>query len=114
MRYLTLGDLIAILEQEEPGRVIPYGFSAPGSYRGYYEDLAFHPTENVSIGAMLKDAKDSMGKTFSGYKGGDFIMKEYTSVWLAEYGCEGETLGPILLNFMLGKTPWPAAEPEED
>ena len=107
MQY-TLGELIAALEREDPSQVVPVGFKNPHSYRGYYHDLAFEPALNVTVGEMLEAARSALGQTFEGYKGGEFTMTESTDVWIACYGSHGETIGPVLLSYMLGKpTPPP-------
>lgn len=100
---MMLKQLIENLEQLDPNLVVPNGFGNPHSYRGYYEDLAFEPMENVTVGQMLADAKESLGKTFTGYKGGEFKMGEYTDVFLAEHGYCGEELGLQLLKYMLAE-----------
>ncbi len=83
---MTLGKLISILKVMDPNEVMPNGFNNPHSYRGYYEQLAFEPAMNVKVRDMLKDAEDSLGKTFTGYKGGQFKMESYTDIWIANYG----------------------------
>ena len=98
---VTLGELIARLRHEPPAKVIAHGFGGPTSYRGFYEDVAFIPAENVSIVIRLKMAESAIGKTFTGYKGGDFVMDENTDVWIAEWGMLGEVLTPRALNCML-------------
>ncbi|MCK5604415.1 hypothetical protein KAR91_21170 [Candidatus Pacearchaeota archaeon] len=98
---MTLGELIVALESHDQDRVIPLGFNNPHSYRGYYDELAFEPAENVTVGAMLKDAKSALGKTFTGYKGGDYTMNEHTDVHLSFHGHCGETLGKVFLNLLL-------------
>src|SRR3990167_10281820 len=99
---MTLGELIKRLEMEPPKKVIRSGFGSPHSYRGFYEDLAFVPMqEGISVEVILKMAKDALGKTFQGYKGGDFKMDENTDVWLAEYGGLGEALTPHSLECIL-------------
>ena len=82
----TLGDLIKRLEEEDPNRMVQLGFARPHSYRGFYDELAFEPKENVTIGDMLEAARSALGKTFTGYKGGDYVMEEFTYVWLSYYG----------------------------
>jgi hypothetical protein len=99
---MNLGELIKALEAADPNTVAPIGLGRAHSYRGYYEDLAFEPKVNVSVTEMLDEARGAMGRTFSGYKGGEYVMKEWTDVWLAPYGGEGEGIGPVLLGFMLG------------
>lgn len=99
---MTLQSLIEALERAPADRVVPFGFGRPHSYRGFYDELAFEPKENVTVGEMLADAKSAVGRTFQGYKGGDYTMDGWTHVWLAEYGCSGEGIGPTLLRYMLG------------
>ena len=98
---MTLSELIEQLEKANPAAVVRNGFSTAHSYRGYYEDLAFEPATFVTVGHMLNCAKAALGKTYCGWKGGEFLMHEYTTVWIAEHGCTGEALGPRLLSYML-------------
>ena len=101
-RQMTLGELIAALKTEDPDKLLPLGFGNPHSYRGYYEQLAFEPQQDRTVGDMLADAESALGATYQGWKGGDFTMNDYTDVWLAEEGSGGgETLGCLLLTFML-------------
>lgn len=97
---MTLEDLIKALGELDPELLVPWGFTNPHSYRGFYEDLAFEPAENVSFGAMLADAQKARGTTYVGYKGGNYEMKDYTDVWIAPYGSEGEGIGPTLIRYM--------------
>lgn len=99
---MVLKELIEFLESQPADKVVPIGFSRPHSYRGYYECLAFQPKENVTCGEMLEDAKSALGKTFEGYKGGEYVMGEYTDVYIAEHGNTGEQIGPILMGYMVG------------
>lgn len=41
--------------------------------------------------AFLQMLKGAVGKTFMGYKGGDFVMSRQTPVWVANYGDAGHT-----------------------
>ena len=92
---MTLGKLIAELEGMPPGAKV-INMSRPHSYRGYYCDLAFeNDEETCRAGELLAVCKSAMGKVFEGYKGGDYIMKESTPVWIAEYGCCGVKLMAI-------------------
>jgi hypothetical protein len=102
--YFGLGKIIAFLEECDPNSICKLGFHNPHSYRGYYEDLCFEPAENVPVGIMLLAAKESLGKTFEGYKGGSFTMEDYTTCWLGYYGHSGgEVIGNVMLSFMTGK-----------
>jgi len=62
---MDLQSLISRLEQEEADLVVPNGFNSPHSYRGYYEQLAFEPASNITIGEMLQCAKESLGKVLA-------------------------------------------------
>jgi hypothetical protein len=100
--YLTLDQLIARLEREDPDRVLPIGFNDPHSYRGYYEDLAFQPVRNIPVGEMLAAARSALGATYEGWKGGENTMKGYTECWIANRGESGDNkLGPLLLELLL-------------
>jgi len=83
---MTLGSLIKALEGIDPERKI-VGLGRPISYRGYYSDLAFKPSDKVrAVADVLKAARDCMGEMFEGYKGGDFVMGVDTPIWSADYG----------------------------
>ena len=108
--HLDLGELIATLEAEDPAKVVRLGFHNPHSYRGYYEDLAFDVAADVTVSAMLADARAALGKTFQGYKGGDYEMCGSTSVWLVqEPSYTGESLGRVLLGLLLANVATPDA-----
>ena len=100
---MTLGELIERLKQADPRKIVPMGFHNPHSYRGYYDELAFEPAEYISVGDMLENAESAVGKTLEGWKGGDFKMTNDTHIWLAEEGTTGESIGPVLLAYMLGE-----------
>lgn len=92
--HLTLGQLIEKLEGVSPGFSVKFSSGqAPGdaeSYRGYYSDLSFEPTDrDVTAGDLLGRAKVALGATFEGYKGGDFVMGSDTPLWTAPYGSCG-------------------------
>ena len=94
--HLTLGGLIEALDG---GHDTPVRFdngmspTQPHSYRGYYADLAFERTDGVvTAERLLVGARNCIGRTFEGYKGGDFVMSEDTPLWVASYGCTGEAL----------------------
>src|SRR3990167_2150596 len=92
---LRLGDFIKILEERPQDQTISFDFCgfAPkkfDSYRGYYEDLSLSPSDEtyskVKVADVLADAKAAMGKTFTGYKGGEFLMDADTLLWTSPYG----------------------------
>lgn len=90
---MTLGKMIAALDDAHPSAVVMFsedGFSPNylGSYRGYYSDLMVTakdaPMTVAKFRALLIKAN---GRTFTGYKGGDFVMTDKTPLWRDEYGC---------------------------
>ena len=90
----SLNDLIYRLE--ELPQDMPILLGEAHSYRGYYIDLAFAPlydTEPRTVKEALKEALLAHGKTFEGYKGGEFTMEGDTPVWYSHYG----TCGPAIM-----------------
>lgn len=100
---MMLQELIETLERADQNLIIPNGFKSPHSYRGYYDQLAFEPTKDVPVSEMLSAAKEAVGKTYFGWKGGEFKMYEGTDCWIADRGCCGEALGSRLLNYILAE-----------
>lgn len=109
---LTLGEMILKLEpivarqgeviekyKEEAKVEYDFGRLFPttiDSWRGSYAELALDYTEDDSKSEMkvsdfLQMLKDAVGKTFEGYKGGDFTMNKRTPVWVANYGKANNT-----------------------
>jgi hypothetical protein len=99
---MTLSELIKELERHDPEKRVVLGFNSPHSYRGYYDELAFEPAESVTVGEMLDSAREALGATYDGYKGGEYEMSEHTDCWLAYYGSTGETIGHNFLRLILG------------
>lgn len=88
---MTLGYMIEILDGMGDAEVA--NLTDPHSYRGYYEDLAFEPSDGTRTAKSLADeCRRCMGQVFVGYKGGDFVMDALTPVWVSEYGCLGRKL----------------------
>ena len=100
--YVALGELIEILESADSMRRVRFGFGSPRSYRGDYSEVAFSPETDTTIGKMAEHARSALGRTFQGYKGGDFTMYESTACHIAEYGeAGGDRIGPTLLRYWL-------------
>tara|TARA_B110000971_G_scaffold18167_1_gene16692 strand:- start:70 stop:459 length:390 start_codon:yes stop_codon:yes gene_type:complete len=102
----SLDDLINRLE--ELPQDMPILLGEAESYRGYYMDLAFVPlydTEPRTVKEALKEALLAHGKTFTGYKGGEFTMEGDTPVWYSHYGDCGPAIigitdeGEILIQY---------------
>lgn len=98
---MTLKDLIAWLEQQDPELIVSDGFGSPHSDRGSYDELAFKPKEKARIGDMLRYAKSALGAEFTGWEGGTYIRREYTSVYIGEWGDCGHEITPIHFKYWL-------------
>lgn len=115
---LTLGELILkleavlqhrqMLEGYEPDKhcnvvfdfeyLFPTGFD---SWRGIYRELALNFYSNprnaekrvdpFKLSEFLKLCRETVGKTFEGYKGGEYTMSRQTPIWVANYGNSGDT-----------------------
>jgi hypothetical protein len=87
---MTLGAFIDTLKElPQDAKILAsngFGIGKPSSYRGYYEDLAFRPTGNYTVKQVLDFALNALGKTFEGYKGGNYTMHLNTPLWLSGYG----------------------------
>jgi len=77
---MELQEYIALLEQHPREKRLAKGLGNPHSWRGVYAELAFEVVEDTTVGEMLDCAEDSVGKTFEGWKGGDFKMCETTEI----------------------------------
>ena len=87
-------------EGEDPTVRFDFGNLFPtyiDSWRGSYNELALNYTEDYSkekpktITEFLMMLKEAIGKTYTGYKGGEYVMDENTPVWVANYGQSGDT-----------------------
>lgn len=63
------------------------------SYRGYYDHLAFDYEQDVTkeVKDILPICEEAMGKTYEGWKGGEFIMGQETPLWVSRRGESGNT-----------------------
>lgn len=98
---ITLGNLIEWLEQQDQNLVVKDGFGSPHSDRGDYSELAFAPVETATIADMLAHAKSAVGNTYTGWKGGNYEMGEYTNVYIGEYGDCGEPITTMHFKYWL-------------
>lgn len=109
---LTLGEMILKLEPivekykdlpDDKQPTVNYDFeylfpTSIDSWRGSYAELALDFTgydnsnkRPMKVPDFLKMLKDTVGKEFTGYKGGEFVMSKHTPVWVANYGNSGNT-----------------------
>lgn len=98
---MTLGELILALEKMPQDLVVSRGFCDPHSDRGFYDDLAFTPTEDVTVASVLACAREAVGKSYGGYKGGEYVMGLHTTVFLGRWGEMGEEITEATLRAML-------------
>ena len=88
---MRLGKLIEVLEALPQDLVVPKGFHNPHSWRGDYYELAFEPLEEpVKVGQLLEAAKSALGRTFQGWKGGDYKMGAMSRCYYAGEGDTGD------------------------
>lgn len=61
------------------------------SWRGVYAQLSLPDARQpLTVADLLADAQAAIGGTFTGYKGGDYVMSASTPVWADDYGtCPG-------------------------
>jgi len=107
MERLNLGELIDLLEKqlkkqhEDNIVVFDFGDLSPTkciSYHGYYEDLAIEFDQETSpkVEEFLTELQSAVGKTFEGYKGGNYRMTRKSRVWVANYKhCSGTVITGI-------------------
>lgn len=116
---LTVGELLIKLEaipndqKEERQVIFAFEYAFPtglASWRGNYYELAFtfdfpkydsekgSYTQAPTLSEVISWLKDCIGKQYTGYKGGEFIMEENTPLWVANYGNSGNT-GVVDISF---------------
>lgn len=67
------------------------------SWRGAYDELAIgyssyeQDDEPPFLDEFLAHLYNCVGETFTGYKGGEYIMTRDTPLWVANYGYSGNT-----------------------
>lgn len=115
---ITLGELIKQIEgmgvntdpdgpfEGKPKYVkFDFGTAIPtklDSWRGAYDEIALgykltgydddsSHMDEITAEDLLKELKAAIGKTYTGWKGGDFVMSESTPIWVANPGNSGET-----------------------
>jgi hypothetical protein len=93
---MTLGEFIDELEKL-PGEAeiaFEFGDLVPGrfhSWRMVYSQLCLDWDGRwpLKVSQLLAEAKACVGKTFEGWKGGDFVMGRDTNLWIARAGESG-------------------------
>lgn len=95
---MRLSDLIRSLEvfDKDLKVVYDFGYFRPhdlDSSRGDYSELALGYTEegDITVKELLELLKGAIGRTYTGYKGGEFLMNEHTPVCIDNWGHWSET-----------------------
>jgi len=93
MDNMTLGEFVDALEAcgletrvfFDRFGLVPTSFN---SYRGYYDHLAlgFELEGIVMADELAERAKQAIGKTFGGWKGGEYTMSRHTPLWASNTG----------------------------
>lgn len=101
---MRLNDMIRQLEACNPDARVYYNFGGTfpttiDSWRGVYAELALGwgcpynkatgtnaTGEPPTVAALVAELKSAIGKTFEGYKGGQFLMQGHTQVHCDNYG----------------------------
>jgi hypothetical protein len=70
------------------------------SYRGYYSELAVDTGDTkVDVAHVIKALDEAVGLTFTGYKGGEYMMSGNTDLYWAEYGCLGPVASKVYMRY---------------
>lgn len=89
---MKLGDLIeslSAMNADDPVEfadgTVPWRLC---SWRGIYGELTIdsRPGGYTTVGELLAEAREAVGKTFTGYKGGEYTMSLETPVWADQWG----------------------------
>ena len=95
----TLGEVILLLKMQPQGNIVQLDFDdscdvfSLHSYRGYYQYLAlgynpkaYKQEPNNTVSQVLEMFEGALGKSFTGWKGGEFQMHSKTIVFVANSG----------------------------
>ncbi len=101
MEELTIGQItnkLLSLEDQNAYLSFDWGGAYPKSItssRGYYDELCIEYSGNYEDSIFVKDfvklCQEAIGKTYTGWKGGEYTMDENTPVWVACSGCTSNT-----------------------
>lgn len=96
---MTLSEIITTLMRKDQESRIMFSFvyfypTTLHSYRGVYAFLAVgydNKGEPPLVKDFIKLLESAIGKTYTGYKGGEFVMHERTPLFVANIGEAGQT-----------------------
>jgi len=102
---ITLGKLLELLKEKKKQGMKSVRLDHPelvpreiASYRGYYNQAALgfdcgysaiNDGKKNSINSLIKEVNDAIGKTFTGWKGGEYVFTKDTPLWISNEGCAG-------------------------
>lgn len=108
---LNLGELIdrlSLIQPDHDGEpklvryVMPYLYPTTlASFRGYYEDLALGIDGSIdycssgqppTVDVLLRELRESLGKSFTGWKGGRYLADRNSGLWVANPGNAGDAV----------------------
>lgn len=73
---MTIGEVKAYLKTLPQDRHVRLGWDECYCDRGHYEKLGLNLETHSQVSQMLEILEQATGKTFTGYKGGDFLMTD--------------------------------------
>jgi len=87
----TLLERLNDLKRSKGGEFEIETITDPASYRGVYSSLAFcyYSPSKTTVDDTIKLVESCIGKTFEGYKGGDYVCGLSTLLHIASWGCCG-------------------------
>lgn len=78
---MKLRELKEYFEKFPDNHVFDYGLSEPFSWRGSYDEVAFRFERDIfTKEEILKNINKAYTQTFTGYKGGEYMYQDYTTV----------------------------------
>jgi hypothetical protein len=108
MKQLTLNEVIEKLESLEltyeahddttQDKSIRFDFcykrpTEVSSWRGSYSEpcLGFTDLTSITAKELLAELKDSIGRVVTGYKGGEFVLRGESYLWVDQYNSSSTT-----------------------
>lgn len=100
---MNIGELINELEQQDQNARVIFDFGGMfpttiDSWRGVYAEAAlgfdggdYGDRGEVTAKSLINELKKSIGQSFTGWKGGDYIFDELTLIHIDNPGCWTET-----------------------
>lgn len=76
--------------------VFDVGFANAHSYRGYYDEVAFEPADNVTLAEVKFALNSALGDTHTAWKGGEYEYDMNTPAHLAFKGNADDSDGTEL------------------